>query len=419
MHPASDWFYGPLEGGRESVIRQIEKREDPTMNSEAETRTESAIGQNPSGSASPAISRRGFIGSAVFGSAFLAGGLTCSSQPVEPPNTGRKLGVALLGLGRYATGELGPALRETTNCELVAVITGTPAKGEKWMADYGLKRSNVYSYETMDRIAENKMIDIVYVVTPPALHPDFSIRAARLGKHVISEKPMATSVADCDRMIAAATKAKVQLGIGYRLHYEPHHLEMERAARANEFGRIQKMSGGFGYVMRQRESRITRSLSGGGPLMDVGIYVVHAACMAAGKAPVYVTAKEEPKLNPELFNEVEEGISWTMEFPGGEKCEGFSSFNKGANQFRVEGTKGWFQLQPSFSYRGVRAETGRGPLNYAVVNQQALQMDDFATCVMTGQKTRVPGELGKRDVQIMTAIYEAARTGKRVKVDAG
>jgi glucose-fructose oxidoreductase len=177
------------------------------------------------------------------------------------------------------------------------------------------------------------------------------------------------------------------------------------------------MSGGFGYVMRQRESRITRSLSGGGPLMDVGIYVLHAACMATGSTPTYVTAKEEPKLNPELFNEVEEGISWTMEFPGGEKCDGFASFNKGANQFRAEGESGWLQIGPAFSYRGLGGETSKGKMNYPVVNQQALQMDDFAQCVLTGKKTGVPGELGKRDVQIMMAIYEAARTGKRVKLD--
>jgi glucose-fructose oxidoreductase len=364
------------------------------------------------------VTRRGFIKGAIFGSAMLASNLTCSSQSPYEPRGQRKLGIALLGLGRYATGQLGPSLRETRNCELTAVITGTPAKGEKWMADYGLKRSNVYSYETMDAIAGNKEIDIVYVVTPPALHPQYSIRAAKLGKHVISEKPMATTVEDCDRMIAAARDAKVQLGIGYRLHYEPHHLEMERATRAKELGEIQKMSGGFGYVMRQRESRITRSLSGGGPLMDVGIYVLHAACMVIGKPPTYVTAKEELKLNPELFNEVEEGISWTMEFPGGEKCDGFASFNKGANQFRVEGKKGWIQISPSFSYGGIGGETDRGRMNLPAVNQQALQMDDFAACVLSGKKTGVPGELGRRDIQIMMAIYEAARTGKRVKVNA-
>ena len=134
--------------------------------------------------------------------------------------------------------------------------------------------------------------------------------------------------------------------------------------------------------------------------------------------PTYVTAKEEPKLNPELFNEVEEGISWTMEFPGGEKCEGFASFNKGANQFRIEGKKGWIDISPSFSYGGIGGETNRGRMNLPAVNQQALQIDDFAACVLSGKKTGVSGELGRRDVQIMMAIYEAARTGKRIKVNA-
>lgn len=365
------------------------------------------------------ISRRTFLERTLVGAAGV--GLACNFQQqgeILAMNDGRKLGVALLGLGRYATGQLGPALRETKNCKLTAVITGTPSKGEKWMAEYGLKSSSVYNYETMDRIAENKEIDIVYVVTPPTLHPEFTIRAAKLGKHVISEKPMAASVADCERMITAASEAKIQLGIGYRLHYEPHHLEMVRALKAKELGPIQKMSGGFGYVMRQRESRITRSLSGGGPLMDVGIYVLHSACMAVGRSPSFVTAKEEAKLDPDLFNEVEEGISWTMEFPGGEKCDGFASFNKGANQFRVEGTKAWIQIQPAFSYGGIAAEMNTGKLSKPVVNQQALQMDDFAACVLSGKKTGVPGEVGKRDVQIITAIYEAARTGKRVKVNA-
>src|SRR5829696_5935730 len=126
------------------------------------------------------VTRRGFIKGAIFGSAMLTSSLVCSSRGPSDGGRQRKLGVALLGLGRYAAGQLGPALRETKNCQLTAVITGTPAKGEKWMAEYGLKRSNVYSYETMDAIAGNKEIDIVYVVTPPALHPQYSIRAVKL-----------------------------------------------------------------------------------------------------------------------------------------------------------------------------------------------------------------------------------------------
>ena len=266
-----------------------------------------------------------------------------------------------------------------------------------------------------ERIADNRDIDIVYVVTPPALHPEFVIRAAKAGKHVISEKPMATSVADCDRMIAACKAAKVQLGVGYRLHYDPYHREMVRLA--SELGPYLTMTGGFSFVLRQREFRIDKKLGGGGPMMDVGIYPMHCACMATGSDPTYVTAHEEPKQKPELFNEVEETMRWTMEFPNGAKADAVTSFNQSMNQFRLEGKNGWFDFKSqAFSYRGLTCETSRGPLSYEIINQQAAQMDDFAECIRTGRKTPVPGELGRRDIKIITAIYESARTGKRVRV---
>ncbi len=364
------------------------------------------------------FSRRDFLRGILGGAALLALRSDLGAQQKLEKNNGRKLGVALLGLGRYAGGELAPALRQTKLCELKGVITGTPAKAEKWAADYNLDKKNIYNYETMDKIIDNPEIDIVYVVTPPGLHPEFAIRAAKAGKHVISEKPMATSVADCDRMIAACKEAKVQLGIGYRLHYDPFHQEMARIAREQEFGRFMKMNGRFAYRMGQKEHRTDKKLGGGGPLMDLGIYIVHGACMAANGNPVYVTAKEEPKLKPEIFDEVEESISWTMEFPKGEKLEAFTSFNNNGNNFRLDGKKGWMDFKgQAFSYRGITCETSRGALNYSPVSQQAAQMDDFADCVKTGRKTTVPGELGRRDIQILMAIYEAARTGKRVKVN--
>jgi len=231
---------------------------------------------------------------------------------------------------------------------------------------------------------------------------------------------MATSVADCDRMIAACKAAKLKLAIGYRLHYDLYHKELMRLAREQDFGPFMKMTGDRAFVFGQRAWRIDKKLAGGGPMMDLGIYIVHGACMAAnGAAPVFVTAHEEPKQKPELFNEVEETIRWSMEFRNGARCDAVTSFNHSADTFRAEGAKGWMEFkQHAFTYRGIVAETSRGPLNFAAINQQAAQMDDFAECVLSGRDTSVPGELGRRDMQIITAVYEAARSGKRVKVNA-
>ena len=141
--------------------------------------------------------------------------------------------------------------------------------------------------------------------------------------------------------------------------------------------------------------------------MDVGIYVIHAACMATGLNPVSVTAREEPKLRPEFFNETEETITWTMDFPNGAKLEASTSFNSNSNRIRAEGKNGWIDFSPAFSYRGLACDTSRGPMKFPTINQQAAQMDDFVDCVRTGRATPVPGELGRR--RAWAAAGRAAR----------
>lgn len=329
----------------------------------------------------------------------------------------RQLGVALVGLGRYSTGELGPALRETRFCRLAGVVTGSPAKGARWSRSYGFPAGSVYGYDTMHRMAQNPGIDIVYVVTPNGLHAEHTIRAARAGKHVICEKPMANTVAECDAMIAACRQAGVKLSIGYRLHFDPYHQELMRLAHHRDFGPFTRMSGAFAFVMTHHEWRVEKKLAGGGPLMDLGIYVLHEACMAAdGATPVAVTAREGPKTRPKFFREVEESIRWSMEFADGAVAGGMTSYNASGNRFRADAPRGWIELHNAFSYHGITGATSRGPLHYPPVNQQARQMDDFADCILTGRETPVPGELGRRDLRIITAVYEAARTGQRVAV---
>ncbi len=343
-----------------------------------------------------------------------------SEEAAEEPHgrEERKLGVALLGLGGYATGELGPALRKTQKCRLSAVITGTPSKAARWAQEYDLPEHALYSYETMDRIADDPGIDIVYIVTPPGLHREFCERAAEAGKHVISEKPMATTVEDCEKMIAACGRAGVQLSVGYRLHFDPSHVQLRRLGREQPWGKFEKSRGRHGFYLSGRSWRVSQSLGGGGPLMDLGIYIVQAACMAAGgDAPVFVTAEEPKKTRPELFDEVEETIRFTLEFPHGLIARGETSFTESYGDFRAQAPDGWIEFDSAFAYRGVRAQTHRGPLpSTDAFNQQAAQMDAFAEAIQAGEPSIVPGEMGLRDMRIITAIYEASRTGQRVEL---
>ncbi|MFL5747063.1 MAG: Gfo/Idh/MocA family protein [Niastella sp.] len=363
------------------------------------------------------VSRRSFLEQLSIGTAsiLMTGPLGLYASNNRPD---RVLGVALVGLGKYSTRELGPALKQTKWCKLTGVVTGSKEKGEQWAKDYGFPVKNIYSYDTMAQMADNKDIDIVYVVTPNGLHAEHAIAAAKAGKHVICEKPMANTVAECDQIIAACKAAKVKLSVGYRLHFDPYHKELMRLAKEKDFGPFMNMSGDRGFIMQNKVWRADKKLAGGGPLMDVGIYLIHGACMAAnGMAPIAVTAKEFIKTKPELFTDVEEGISWTMEFPGNAICTARTSYQHSADKFRAEAPKGWIEFKEhAFTYRGLVVETSLGPLSFTPPNQQALQMDDFANCIITNRPSIVPGELGRRDLAIIEAIYKAAATQKRVEV---
>ena len=368
------------------------------------------------------VSRRAFLGQLSAAAALLAAPIRSRASDAPPR---RKLGVALVGLGRYSTYQLGPALRKTALCRLSGVVTGDRAKGEKWARDYGFPEANIFGYDSMERMAGNRDIDVIYVVTPNSVHAENCIAAAKAGKHVICEKPMATSVADCDSIISACRDAGVRLTVGYRLHYEPHHAEFARLARERVFGPFMRMAGANGFEMdsssrARTDWRLDRRLAGGGPLMDMGVYVVQAACMAkAEAAPVSVTARFGPVTLPEVFSEVEESIEWTMEFADGAQARCRASYAEQVSNFRAEADHGWAQLEdPAFYYEEPFLTTSRGSVERPKVNHQVVQLDGMAAELLEGRPSLAPGEMGRRDMAIVEAIYAAARSRGRVDVRA-
>ena len=360
-------------------------------------------------------SRRQFLGTFATATAALA--FTPRLLSADEPKP-RKLGLALCGLGSYSNGELAPALLETANVKLVAAITGTRAKGEKLAAAHGFPTANVYGYGDWDKVAANKDIDIVYVVTPPGIHAQNGIAAFGAGKHVICEKPMATSVAECDAMIAAGKKAGKQLAIGYRLHYDPYHQELVRLAKTEELGPFLKMTSANGFTLRRKVWRIEKKLAGGGALLDMGIYSLHACCMAANANPVSVTAKELPKTQPEFFVEVEQALEFRLEFANGAVADVWTGYDANRAEFQATAPKGWFKGErPVFSYRGLNISTSaKGKLDFGVFRQQQRHMDAVCAAIRDGGEYTCTAQVGRRDMVIIEGIYESIKTGKKVEL---
>ncbi len=342
-------------------------------------------------------------------------------QPKQGGYTKKKnLGVALVGLGSYSEKQLGPALKETKHCHLAGVVSGDSEKLKKWSRQYNLPENNLYSYENFDKIKSNDDIDIVYIVLPNSMHAEFVIRGAEAGKHAICEKPMANNIEDCERMIKVCREAGVKLSMGYRLHFDPFNMEMMRLGQNNLMGRCKRIVAKNGMeVVDKNQWRLNKDLAGGGPLMDVGIYCVQGVLYTIGELPTSVHAKFHPKENKEKFSTVEEGLEWEMEFSGGVKAFCETSYSKAYSILRAETERGWFELNPAYEYDGLKGKTSDGPMKIQSINQQAAQMDDFARCIITNQPTRLPGEMGLRDMHILLSIYESAITGRKIPLALG
>jgi predicted dehydrogenase len=342
--------------------------------------------------------------------------LSLSASDAIAQGAKKKLGWALCGLGGLSENQTAPALQKADFSRLAGVITDTPAKAGKWKEKYGLKDASIFTYDSMHKLADNPDIDVIYIVTPNALHAEQAAAAFKAGKHVFCEKPMEVSVAKCQQMINDGKAANRRLGVAYRCQYDPNHLECIRIARSKEFGGIKIVESTFNVSIGDPgQWRLKRALSGGGSLMDVGIYALQSARYLTGEEPVEVRALEG-KTNPTKYAEVDESMIWQMRFPSGAIANCSSSYETGVGtRFRVYAEKGWFGLEPAFFYSGNRGErSDRKQINLPADDLFKLEMDDFSRCILENRSSKVSGEEGLRDVQIMMAIYEAARTGRAV-----
>lgn len=333
-------------------------------------------------------------------------------------NSGKKqLGVCLVGLGNYSSAILAPALQVTQNCKLTGIVTGSPWKIPKWQKKYGIPDKNIYSYDTMHRIADNPAIDVIYIVVPTGLHAKYAIEAAHTGKHVWCEKPMAKTVAECQSIIDACSKNKVKLTIGYRMQHEPNTQTIIKWATDKPYGNIKTIRAELGYHVAnpERSWRLDSAL-GGGTMYDLGVYPLNAARYATGEEPISVIAKQMTT-RPEIFNETDETTHFTLEFPSGVIAHGKTSVGKSMHELYVDCQKGWYTLSPFSMYSGVQGKTSDGILiNQKIDNQQARQMDDDALSIINNTEVMVSGQEGLKDIRIVEAIYKSAKIGSKINL---
>lgn len=330
---------------------------------------------------------------------------------------GPVLRVAIMGLGSYGT-RVAEAMKGCAKAKLAGVISGTPSKIAAWQARYNIPDKNCYNYENFDDIKNNPDIDAVYIITPNALHKDEAIRVANAGKHVICEKPMSVNAKDGEQMIAACKKANVKLLVGYRMHFEPKTLEIIRMRKDGEFGKILFFQGLSGFQIGDpAQWRLNKQLSGGGSMMDIGIYSINGARYMTGEEPVWVTAQETKTDFVKFKDGIDETILFQLGFPGGAVASCLSTYTmNNLDRFFLNGEKGFAEMQPSTGYGPIKGKTHKGELNYPHVTHQTVQMDEFSDIILKNKQPIVPvdGEEGLKDLKIIDAIYQAVKTGEKI-----
>jgi len=336
--------------------------------------------------------------------------------PAAPVQPGRKIGYCMVGLGRISMQHFMPACKTTQLSAVTALVSGHRDKAEKMAAEYGVPAKNIYSYDNYDAIADNKDIDAVYIALPNSMHAEYTIRAAKAGKHVLCEKPMSTSVADAQGMVDACHNANRKLMIGYRCQLEPTNLRAIALIRSGALGTLQAIESANGFNIARNEWRYTRKLGGGGPLMDVGIYSLNACRYLTGEEPSAFEAYASVIDHDGRFDEVEENLSWTMKFPSGVVASCNTTYGSNMPGFyRVHGSKGMLHVEPAFGYQGQSLKAniqGQPPIDEPNPAKDpshfVRQADHFSECILQNKEAKAPGEEGLRDMKLIAAIYKSA-----------
>jgi glucose-fructose oxidoreductase len=345
-------------------------------------------------------------------------------MPTEP---GRRLGWAVVGLGKFALNQILPSFGESRSSKLVALVSGNRQKAEQVASRYGVEPRNLYDYDTFDRIADNPEVDVVYIILPNALHAEYTVRAFKAGKHVFCEKPMAVTAEECETMIRAGREAGRKLMVAYRAQFEPHNVEAIRRVREGEVGPLRFVTSDHGRILDPKDPadqwRMVKSLAGGGSLYDIGIYSLQAARYLTGEEPVEVFGQIANTKDDPRFREVEDRVVFQLQFPSGAVANLSSSYSTSSvKRIQAFGEKGSLILDPATEYEGnkltLQTEKGRQEVKVKEQSQFAAEMDHFSQSVMGNRDPKTPGEEGLRDIRIMQAIYQSAREGRPVSMEA-
>jgi predicted dehydrogenase len=328
----------------------------------------------------------------------------------------RPVGYAVLGLGTLAQTAILPAFRGMQRARLVALVSRDPEKARRLAALHDVP----YCYNALDDCLANPEVEVVYIATPPGKHLQEVETVALAGRHVLCEKPLAVTASEAAEMVAICARQQVQLMTAYRKCFEPAMIFIRELILSGRMGALKILHTSFSERHASAQPTpawiLDRKLAGGGPLMDLGIYCVHAARWLAGEVPTRVSAFQW-NYDRDLFREVEEGIAFSLHFPSGLVAQASTCYSAALSSvLYLEGTQGSVTLSPAFPYEHPRVLTARFGNEglqkiFPVVDEFRPQIEALARAIRDGSLIPSGGAEGYIDMAIIEAIYRAAKVG--------
>ena len=333
-----------------------------------------------------------------------------------------KIGYAVVGLGNIARSSVLPAFLNCKKAKLVALVSRDEKKAATLQAKFHAAIAcRTRDYETC---LKNPDVTAVYIATPPGEHEWFTVRAAKAGKHVLCEKPLAATVAQSARMVEACRRHGVLLMTAYRKYFEPASLYLKSLVESGTLGLIDMIHTVFSELYNPAIAPgwlLDPDFAGGGPMMDLGVYCVNTSRWLAGEDPVEAHAQAW-RHDSRRFRRVEEGVTFRLQFPSGLLAQGSSTYSAAMSSFIfVQGSKGWVSLSPAYPYEEERRVTGKIAgrtidRRFRPMDEFALEIDAFAEAIQENRTVEPDGIAGHRDMIILRAIYKSARTRKPVEI---
>lgn len=327
--------------------------------------------------------------------------------------------MAVIGQGHFAQAAVLPAIEQLDDVELTALVSGSDHKLDELGEMYGV-RSRIH-YDELDELLAQGTIDAVYIAVPNDLHAEMTVIAARHGVHVLCEKPMAPTEAECMQMIRACEQRRVKLMIAYRLHFQTANLVAVEVARGGELGEPRIFSSTFSMQVRPGNTRV-QARRGAGPLYDLGIYCVNAARYLFRSEPAEVVGLRLAGRD-HRFTSVDEAYGVTMRFPR-ERVAQFTCSYGATDRARYEliGSDGMLELDNAYDYTAdmtmrITGQHGTKTRTFEKRDQIAAEIEYFARCIRDNTEPEPSGWEGLADVRILQAIHQSTQFGRAVSIE--